>query len=39
MGLNVSYYSVRNALRIAGFSRRVARRKPPITERNRLARL
>jgi transposase len=39
MGLNVSYYCVRNALRRAGFSRRVARRKPPITERNRLARL
>jgi transposase len=39
MGLDVSYYCVRNALRNAGFSRRVARRKPPITERNRLARL
>jgi transposase len=39
MGLNVSYYCVRNALRNAGFSRRVARRKPPISERNRLARL
>jgi hypothetical protein len=28
MGLNVSYYCVGNALRRAGFSRRVARRKP-----------
>jgi Transposase len=37
--LNVSYYSVRTALRKAGFVRRVARRKPPISERNRQARL
>lgn len=39
MGLNVSYYCVRTALRNAGFSRRVARRKPPISEKNRRARL
>jgi transposase len=38
IGLNVSYYCVRNALRKAGFARRVPRRKPPITERNRIAR-
>jgi transposase len=37
--LNVSYYCVRTALRNAGFSRRVARRKPPVSERNRQARL
>jgi Transposase len=34
IGLNVSYYCVRNDLRRAGFSRRVARRKPLITKRN-----
>jgi Transposase len=39
MELNVSYYYVRNALRNAGFSRRVARHKPPLSERNRQARL
>jgi transposase len=37
--LSVSYYCVRTALRNAGFSRRVARRKPPISERNRVKRL
>jgi transposase len=37
--LNVGYHAARNALRKAGFSRRVARRKPPISERNRLVRL
>jgi transposase len=37
--LNISYYCVRTALRNAGFSRRVARRKPPISERNRTVRL
>ena len=37
--LNVSYKTIRTALRNAGFSRRVARRKPPISEKNRLARL
>jgi len=37
--LDVSYYAVRTALRKAGFSRRVARHKPPISERNRLVRL
>jgi transposase len=35
----VSYYCVRTALRNAGFSRRVARRKPPISEQNRVKRL
>ena len=39
MKLNVSYYCVRTVLRNTGFSRRVARRKPPISERNRQARL
>lgn len=39
LGLNVGYYCIRNALRNAGFSRRVARRKPPLTERNKQARL
>jgi transposase len=39
MGLNVSFYCIRTALRRAGFSRRVARHKPPISERNRQARL
>jgi transposase len=37
--LNVGYYCVRRALRNAGFARRVARRKPPQSERNRTARL
>jgi transposase len=39
LGLDVSYYTIRNALRNAGFSRCVARRKPPISERNRISRL
>jgi transposase len=39
IGLDVSYYCVRNALQKAGFSCHIARRKPPITKRNRLARL
>jgi transposase len=39
LGLNVGYYTVRRALRNAGFERRLARRKPPISERNRQARL
>ena len=37
--LNVGYCAVRTALRNAGFSRRVARRKPPLSERNRQLRL
>lgn len=37
--LNCSFYAVRNALRKAGFRRRVARRKPPISEANRIIRL
>jgi transposase len=37
--LNVSYYYIRTALRNAGFARRVARRKPPLSERNRIQRL
>jgi Transposase len=37
--LNTSFYCIRTALRNAGFSRRIARRKPPISERNRIARL
>jgi transposase len=37
--LNVSFYAVRTALRNAGFARRVARRKPPISETNRQRRL
>jgi transposase len=37
--LDVSHHAIRTALRNAGYSRRVARRKPPISERNRLARL
>jgi orotate phosphoribosyltransferase-like protein len=32
MGLNVSYHVVRTVLQNAGFRRRVARRKPPISE-------
>ena len=39
LNLNVSYYCVRTALRNAGYARRVARRKPPISEKNRRARL
>lgn len=37
--LNVSYYALRNAFRKAGFRRRFACRKPPISERNGIARL
>jgi transposase len=37
--LNVSFYAIRTALRNAGFARRVARRKPPISETNRQRRL
>ena len=37
MNLDVGWYCVRIALRNAGFSRRVARRKPPISEKNRVA--
>jgi transposase len=37
--MNVGYYTIRYALRKAGFSRRLARRKPSISERNREARL
>jgi transposase len=33
--LNISFYTIRTALRNAGFARRVARRKPPISETNR----
>lgn len=36
---HVSYYAVRYALRKAGFRRRAARRKPPISEKNRVDRL
>jgi transposase len=36
---HVSYYAVRYALRKAGFRRRAARRKPPISEKNRIERL
>jgi transposase len=39
LDLNISYYAVRYTLRKAGFSRRLTRRKPPISERNRQARL
>jgi transposase len=39
LGLDIGYYAVGYALRKAGFSRRLARRKPPISERNRQARL
>jgi transposase len=39
LGLNIGYYAIRHALRNAGFARRIARRKPPISERNREARL
>jgi transposase len=39
LGLDTSYYTVRYALRKAGFSRRLARRKPPISEKNRQTRL
>jgi transposase len=39
VGLDTSYYTVRYALRKAGFSRRLARRKPPISEQNRQIRL
>jgi transposase len=39
LNLDVSFYAVQNALRRAGFARCVARRKPSISERNRLARL
>lgn len=37
--LNVSYYCIRIALRNVGFARRVARRKPSLSERNRIQRL
>ena len=37
--LNVTRSVIRTALRNAGYARRVARRKPPISERNRIARL
>jgi hypothetical protein len=37
--LNIGYYCVRRALRNAGFARRVVRRKPSLSERNRIARL
>lgn len=36
--LNVTRSAIRTALRNAGYARRVARRKPPISERNRIAR-
>jgi Transposase len=39
LGLDIRYYCIRYALRKAGFSRYLARRKPPISERNRQARL
>jgi transposase len=39
LGLDIGYYAVRYTLRKAGFSCRLARRKPPISERNREARL
>jgi transposase len=39
LGLDHSHYTIRRALRKRGFCRRVARRKPPISEVNRLARL
>jgi transposase len=37
--LNVGYYCIRTALRKAGFARRVARRKPPLSVRNQQTRL
>jgi DDE superfamily endonuclease/Transposase len=39
LNLDIGYYAIRRALRNAGFARRIARRKPPISERNREARL
>jgi transposase len=39
MNLPYSYYAIRRALQKRGYYRRVARRKPPISEPNRLARL
>ena len=39
LGWDCSQYAVRHALRKAGFSRRVALRKPPISERTRALRL
>jgi transposase len=39
LGMPDRVYAVRNALRNEGFARYVARRKPPISERNRLLRL
>jgi DDE superfamily endonuclease/Transposase len=37
--IHLSYYAIRYALRKAGFFRRTARRKPPISEQNRQKRL
>jgi Transposase len=37
--LNIGFYALRTALRNAGFARRVARRKPPVSETNRRRRL
>jgi transposase len=37
--LNIGFYALRTALRNAGFARRVARRKPPVSETNRQRRL
>ena len=39
LSLSVSHRALRRSLRNAGFYRRVARHKPPISERNRIARL
>jgi transposase len=39
LNLQCSYYAIRRALRKRGYHRRVARRKPPISEKNRLARM
>jgi transposase len=39
LGMPDRTYAVRNALRNEGFARHIARRKPPISERNRLLRL
>ena len=39
LGWNVSEDVIRRTLKKEGFSRRIARRKPPITEANRLLRL
>ena len=40
MGLPyIGWYAIRNALRNAGFKRYIARRKPPISEANRVKRL